>query len=130
MKINIEKSCIYTHNIQHDCLEELKELFQYKVEQVESGFKYLVFFLKPNNYRVKDWNWLIKNIDKRISNWSYRFLTLGGSLTLIKTTLQSISIYWCSLVKLPFSFITSIRNNIFHFFWSGSNFERKFHLSP
>ena len=130
MNISIENSCIYTHNIHLECLKELKELFQFKFEQMETGFKYLGFFLKPNSYRVKDWHWLIKKIDKRISNWSYRFLTLGGNLTLIKATLQSIPVYWCSLVKLPVSVISSIRNKIFHFFWPSSNFERKFHLAP
>ena len=91
--INIEKSCIYTHNIQHDSIEALEELFMFKVEQVEPGFKYLGFFLKPNSYRVKDWHWLIKKTYKRISNWSYRFLSLGGMLTSLKSTLESVRVY-------------------------------------
>ena len=72
--------------------------------------KNLGFFLKRNSYRVKDWFWLIKNIEMRISNWDFRFLSLGGMLTLIKATLKSINVYWCSLVKLPISIIKSIRN--------------------
>ena len=130
MNINIEKYCIYTHNIQLDNLKELRELFQFKFEQMETSFKYLDLFLKPNSYRVNDWHWLIKKIDNKISNWSYRFLTLGVSLTLIKTTLQSIPIYWCSLVKLPVSVISSIQKKIFHFLWTGLNVERKFHFAP
>ena len=83
---------------------------------MEIGFKYLGFFLKPNNYRVKDWFWHIKKIEKRISNWNFRFLSLGGMPTLIKATLQRIPIYWCSLVKILASIINSIRNIIFTFY--------------
>ena len=116
MEVNIEKSFSYIHKIKLDCLLELKALFQFKVEKMEIGFKYLVFFLKPNNYRVKDWFWIIKKIEKRISNWNFRFLSLGGMPTLIKATLQRIPIYWCSLVKILASIINSIRNIIFTFY--------------
>ena len=82
---------------------------------MERGLKYLGFYLKPNNYRVKDWLWLLKKIEKRISNWTYRFVSLGGRITLIIATLQSILVYWFSLVKLPSSIINAIKENIFYF---------------
>ena len=53
--------------MQQECKNDLKDLFQYKFEHLESGFKYLGFYIKPNIYGVKDWQCIIKNIDKRIS---------------------------------------------------------------
>ena len=95
---------------------------------MDNGFKYLGFYLKPNSYRVKYWFWLLKKIEKRITIWSYRFLSLGGRINLINATLQSILVYWCSLLKLPTSIINVIRANIFHLLFEGSHLERKFYL--
>ena len=115
MEFNIEKSHSYIYKVQPEFIRKLKNLFQVKIDQMETGFKYLGFYLKHNNYRVNDWFWLLKKIGKGISNCSYIFLSLGGRLTLMKATLQSIHVYWCSLVKLPASIINAIRENIFYF---------------
>jgi hypothetical protein len=49
--------------------------------------KYLGFYLKPNNYRVADWKWMIQKVEKRIGNWSFCWLSLGGRLILEKSVL-------------------------------------------
>jgi len=54
--------------------------------------KYLRYFLKENNHRVVDWNWIIQKIEKKIGCWSYRWLSLGGRLVLEKAVLQSIHV--------------------------------------
>ena len=55
--------------------------FGYNMEPQENGFKYLGFFLKSNCYRNLDWLWLVKRIDKNLSNWDFQFLSIGGILT-------------------------------------------------
>ena len=71
----------------------MKKRFQFKFEQLEDGFRYLGFNLKPDNCCVKDWFWLIKRIEKIIiTYWAYIFLSMGGSLTLINENLQSIPV--------------------------------------
>ena len=128
MEVNDDKSFIYTHMVQTKIMSELKNLFQFRFEQMEDGLRYLGFNLKPDNCYVKDWFWLIKRIEKRITYWSYIFLSMGGSLTLINETLQSIPICWCSLVVLPKYIINTLREKCFHFLWEGTRNERKFHL--
>lgn len=129
MEVNADKFCIYAHRVLTKIMSELKKLFQFKFEQMEDGFRYLGFNLKPDNCCVKDWFWLIKRIEKRITYWSYIFLSMGGSLTLINETLQSIPVYWCSLVVLPKYIINTLREKCFHFSWEGTRNERKFHLA-
>ena len=60
MEVNIEKYCSFIHKVQPEFLSELKTPFQFKIDQMENGFKYLGFYLKPNNYHVKDWFLLLK----------------------------------------------------------------------
>jgi hypothetical protein len=91
--------------------------------------KYLGFFLKPNNYRVNDWMWLLKKIEKRIENWTFRWLSLGGRLTLANSFLQSIPFYWLSLVKIPSSMLHQIYLLLSNFIWKRGKKGTGFHLT-
>jgi hypothetical protein len=88
----------------------------------------LGFSLKPNCYTRADWNWLEKKIEKRISNWSHRWLTLGGRVTLVKVVLESIPVYWLSLAKIPKSLLNKIRRRMFSFLWTGKKVKEGMHL--
>ena len=83
MEISMEKYCIYFQNTLEYFLSNLKYAFHFKLENCENGFKYLIYMLKPNNYKVEDWMWLIKKVERRIDNWVFIFLSLGGRFTLI-----------------------------------------------
>ena len=65
----------------------------YKTQDFSSGFNYLGYFIKPSGYNVKDWLWLIKKFENRISHWSYRLLSMGGRLVLIRAVLTSPPVY-------------------------------------
>ena len=127
--ISARKSNIYSYNVPYEILANFKSLLQFNFGHLEGGFRYLGFVLKPNKYRVVDYLWLVKKIERRIANWSYRFLSLGGRITLIKVVLLSIPVFWCSLILLSKSIINIIRAKIFHFLWEGSGNERNFHLA-
>ena len=67
MKISSSKS-ILIHSENQPC-PEVEEIFSIASTTLDNGFKYLGFFLKPNAYRIRDWAWLWKIIDSRISHW-------------------------------------------------------------
>lgn len=91
--------------------------------------KYLGFFLRPKNYRVNDWLWLLKKIEKRIRNWTFRWLSLGCRLTLANSSLQSIPVYWISLVKLPSSILHRIQLLLTNFIWKEGGKGTRYHLN-
>ena len=82
MDVNCKKSCFLAHNIDPILKQRIHETFNIPFICMDKGMKYLGFFLKPNNYKVKDWLWLLQKIEKRIGNWTFRWLSLGGRLTL------------------------------------------------
>eukprot|EP00253_Pinus_taeda_P031398 PITA_31398 len=85
-----------------------------------SPFKYLGFWLKPNDYRKEDWSWLIANIEARISHWSFKWLSKVGRLTLIKSVLLSIPVYWAALTWVPKGVLEKIRRICSRFLWAGT----------
>ena len=77
MKINDDKSSLC-----FSCLEEtevitLQNIFTFPVDRIENGMKYLGFYLKPCRHLFRDWDWLIIKVEKRINNWSFRWLSKG-----------------------------------------------------
>ena len=78
MSISPDKSQFYHTNWEHVALEEIHRLFTFDILPLEHGFRYLGFFLKPNDYKIRDWFWLLKKIEVRIGKWGHHFLSIRG----------------------------------------------------
>ena len=78
MSISEVKSSFLYNEVDQSIRDNVEEIFPYKMEPLSEGFKYLGFYLEPMGYHSNDWCWLVNKFEKRISNWSYRLLRLGG----------------------------------------------------
>ena len=96
----------------------LQNIFSFPVDRIENGMKYLGFHLKPCRYLIRDLDWLIIKVEQRIQNWSFRWLSKGGKLILIKAVLESIPVYWMHF-WVPMGVIDKIRKLCFNFLWAG-----------
>ena len=99
------------------------------MEPITTSFMYLGYFLKPLSYRVRDWYWLIKRFEHRISHWSNKLLSLGGRLTLVQAVLNSILVYWMGLALIPVSILNKLRSLAFDFLRGSSEHNRRYHLT-
>jgi hypothetical protein len=104
MKINCKKSCLLSHNLNDDLLNRIVEIFGILVSSLDQGMKYLDVFLKPNDYRVNNWHWLLQKVEKKIGLWTSRWLSLGGKLVLVNSVLQNMLVYWLYLDKGSFEY--------------------------
>ena len=93
MKISEEKSSFLYNEIDDIVRENVAAILPFKMDPLSVGFKYLGFYLKPMGYHANDWRWLLNKFEKRISNWSYRLLSLGGRLILVKAVLMGLAVY-------------------------------------
>ena len=107
---------------------QLLTLFPFEVKYLDVGFKYLGYFLKPNNYIKEVWFWLVKKVEKRIGHRCNRWLTLGGIYSLVKSMMENIPVYWISLAKIPKFILDKIRRKKFSFLWVGKKENPNFHL--
>lgn len=129
MDINVKKSCFIYINVVENVLKYIIEVFGVSSFVLDDGFKYLGYFLKPNSYRVVDWLWLVKIIEKRINIWAYMWLSMGGRLVFIKVVLQNIHVYWSTLAKLHSFIKKRIRQIITNLLWKGAKNPYGFHLT-
>ena len=93
MIINEDKSYFYYAGLNESQLISIHNIFSFNMDKIEHGMKYLGFHLKPCRYLKKDWDWLITKVELRIKNWSFRWLSKGGKLILVKSVLEAIPVY-------------------------------------
>jgi hypothetical protein len=82
--INDTKSTIHQVGLFEQELVDYKAMFPFNFSDLASVFTYLGFNLKTSPRRASDGNWLIQILEKNITNWCFRWLSLGGRFTLCK----------------------------------------------
>jgi hypothetical protein len=70
----------------------------------------------------------VKKMEKRLARWKRLYLSKGGRVTLIKSTLSSIPTYFLSLFPIPMSVAHKIEKLQQDFLWGGLEDDHKFHL--
>ena len=128
MTVSIEKYSFLYHNVDVDIRKKIVEFLPFRMEPLTGGFKYLGDWLKPLGYLTSDWRWMIELFEKKIHNWTYRYLSLGGRVVLIKVVLTGLAVYWFSLARCPKSILNALRKTIFSFLWGSSDGHHKAHL--
>ncbi|KAG7950083.1 hypothetical protein I3843_13G094100 [Carya illinoinensis] len=74
------------------------------------------------------WDTVIEKIERRLAGWKRMYLSKGGRITLIKSTLSNLPTYFLSLFPIPASVATCIEKLQRDFLWGGLGDEFKFHL--
>eukprot|EP00253_Pinus_taeda_P017096 PITA_17096 len=120
MQINSRKSQVSVADIDKRERTTLLNLFPFQYQPLDSPLKYLGFWLKLTAYKKEDWKWIIAKLEARISHWSFKWLSRAGKLTLIKSVLLAIPVYWATLTWVPKGVLEKIRRICYRFLWAGS----------
>ena len=84
MSVSKEKYSFLYQNVDEDIRHQISVLLPYSMAPITLGFKYLGYRLKPLGYRSSDWRWMVDMFENKIKNMSYRSLSLGGRVVLIR----------------------------------------------
>uniref|UniRef100_A0A2N9F8U3 Reverse transcriptase domain-containing protein n=1 Tax=Fagus sylvatica TaxID=28930 RepID=A0A2N9F8U3_FAGSY len=74
------------------------------------------------------WNPIIERMERRLAGWKRLYLSKGGKVTLIKSTLSNLPTYFLSLFPIPAGVALRLEKLQRDFLWSGLGTEEKFHL--
>nr|GEZ14506.1 RNA-directed DNA polymerase, eukaryota [Tanacetum cinerariifolium] len=122
LKINMHKSNIYGVGVSNEDVSSMS-----RDSGCASGSFPLMFLGLPigsNMSRINNWKPLIDRFHSRLSSWKANLLSIGGRLTLIKSVLGSLGIYYLSIFKAPELVLKDLERSRASFFW-GSTIDNK-----
>ncbi|CAL5367336.1 unnamed protein product [Camellia sinensis] len=126
LRINYHKSVVCGVGLHDECLNEIASLLNCQVQRLP--LKFLGLPLGANPGRKSTWKPVLDNIRSRLSGWKRKMLSFAGRLTLIKSVLSSLPVYYLSLFKMPEGVAREIEKIEANFLWGGDGLKRKVHL--
>ena len=125
LKVNIGKSEIVPVGEVNN-IDALANILQCRVGRLP--MKYLEMPLGTSFKLVAIWNPVLEKMEKKLSGWKCLYLSKGGRLMLVKSTLSSLPTYFLSLFTIPkvvAARLISIQRN---FLWGSSEGSFKYPL--
>ena len=90
--------------------------------------KYLGLPLGAKFKNLSVWNPILERMERRLAGWKRMYLSKGGKVTLIKSSLSSLPTYFLSLLPLPGKVAKRMEKLQRGFLWNGIGGEPKIHL--
>ncbi|KAF5449652.1 hypothetical protein F2P56_030075, partial [Juglans regia] len=125
LKVNLDKSELVPVGVVPN-IRNLASLLGCRVSSFP--MKYLGLPLGATFKSRAIWDGVVEKIEKRLAGWKRVYLSKGGRLTLIKSTLTNLPTYFLSLFPMPAGVVNRIEKLFKAFLWGGLGEEKKVHL--
>lgn len=106
-------------------MEKLAAILGFRVAQLSMSYLELLLGARFKSKHIM--NSIAKRVDRKLAGWKHMYISKGGCLTLIKSTLSNLHTYFFSSFHIPAAskMIERIQRE---FLWRGLKEERKLHL--
>ena len=125
LKVNVGKSEIVPVGEVKN-LVALASILQCRVGSLP--MKYLGMLLGTSFKTTLIWNPILKKMEKKLSGWKHLYLSKGGRLTLLKSTLSSLLTYFLFLFTIPKAVDARMESIHRNFLWGSSEGSFKYPL--
>jgi hypothetical protein len=106
LKVNLAKSnLIPVENV--DQVDRLADIIGCGIASLP--VKYLGFPLRASYKSTHIWDGVIEKMEHQLASWQRLYLSKGGRVTLIKSTLANVPTYFLSMFPIPGSVATHLR---------------------
>nr|GEW10881.1 RNA-directed DNA polymerase, eukaryota [Tanacetum cinerariifolium] len=125
LKINLSKSKLIGIGVDLTEVQQIAEMIGFCVGRLP--FTYLGVPVGCNMNHIDSWKPMIDKFNKKLSSWKAKLLSIGGRLTLQKSVMGSLAIYYMSIYKVPVTVLKMLESLRARFFWGADLGERKLH---
>ena len=123
LKVNLPKSSLVGAGCSKETIQLLAERLHCKKGSLP--FRYLGLPIGANPRTVSMWDPMVEKFEKKLSSWKRQYLSFGGRITLIKSSLSSLLVYYMSLYKMPMAVIKKFDRIRRNFLWDGNSVRRR-----
>lgn len=106
LKVNLAKSSLIGIATEESTLDWLVDIMGCKVDSLPSCF--LGLPLCQGTIPKSLWNLVVERVEFKLASWRAKCLSLARRVTLIKSVLANLPIYFMSLFKCPMSIVNRI----------------------
>lgn len=125
LKVNTNKSVLFEVNkVSH--WDEILKLWDCRSGAFLDS--YLGMPLGAKSRSISIWEPLVERFRRRLAVWKRTYLSKGGRLVLLKSTLSSLSVYMMSLYLMPMTVALELEKIMKRFLWGTRDGDKKFHL--
>ncbi|KAJ9535792.1 hypothetical protein OSB04_un001049 [Centaurea solstitialis] len=121
LKINVRKSKLYGLGVAEEEVRSWASSAGCGFGNIP--FMYLGLPVGASMKRLDHWKSALVKLQKRLDSWKSRFVSFGGRLTLVKSVLGSLPLYFFSLFRAPSGVIKECERVRCRFFWGGGGGE-------
>ncbi|XP_071704405.1 uncharacterized protein [Rutidosis leptorrhynchoides] len=123
LKVNYHKSNLFEVAVDSAEINDMARLLGCKVG--EFPFTYLGLPVGAKMNKISNWSPVLDKVGKRLADWKARAMSFGGRLTLVKSVLNSLPLYYFSLFGVPPCVLKKLESVRCSFFWGGSGNDLK-----
>jgi hypothetical protein len=115
LKINFHKSELFCFGESQESAALYAELLGYG--QGQFPIRYLGILIYYRRLTIAEWKSVEERLQKRLSSWKGKLLSLGGRLVLINSVLTNMVMYMISFFLLPKGVLHKLDYYQSRFFW-------------
>jgi hypothetical protein len=127
LKINFHKSELFCFGEANDVINQYAELFG--CEQGQFPMTYLGIPIHYRRLTNAEWKAVEERLQKRLSSWKGKLLSVGGRLVLINSVLTNMVLYMLSFFQVPKGVLQRLDYYRSRFFWQGDSEKKKYRLA-
>ncbi|XP_039070455.1 uncharacterized protein LOC120217432 [Hibiscus syriacus] len=124
LRLNLSKSKLYGICVEESCLVEWVEHVNCDCDHFSTTYMGLPLGHRRNSKKM--WKPIVDKFRSRRDGWKGKLLSLGVRITLIKSVLANLPVYFLSLFQLPASVAADLNRMIANFLW-GAELGRAIH---
>ena len=126
-KVSLQKSTVYfSHNV--SLLEQRQISEHLGMSATDDMGIYLGMPTLTSRVTRQTYAHLCEKIDRRLTGWKSKYLSLAGRITLAKSTLSTIANYSMQTAKIPRTTCDAIDKKIRRFVWGADEHRNRIHL--
>ena len=99
LKVNLDKSSLYGIGVEASAVDAVADIIGCKAETIPATF--LGLPVGRNMSSCLNWKPIIEKLEKKLSNWKARTMSVGGRHTLVNNVLGNLGNFWFSLFVAP-----------------------------